>query len=88
MVAFIQTKSWELYYKKTFQLNKKRLCVFQLKFEQNYSEKKRARKMHVLCVMLVKTRGVRYFSVETWILFAHPINISGSAPVLNSIQVF
>jgi len=44
--------------------------------------------MHVLCVMLVKTRGVRYFSVETWILFAHPINISGSAPVLNPIQVF
>jgi len=23
--------------------------------------------MHVLCIMLVKTRGVRYFNVETWI---------------------
>ena len=26
--------------------------------------------MHVLCIMLVKTRGVKYFNVETWILFA------------------
>jgi len=33
-------------------------------------QKKRTRKMHVLCIMLVKTRGVKYFNVETWILFA------------------
>jgi len=33
-------------------------------------QKKRARKTHVLCIMLVKTSGVIYFSVETWMLFA------------------
>ena len=38
-------------------------------------------KVHVLCIMLVKTRGVRYFNVETWMLFAPtPIKISGCAP--------
>jgi len=34
--------------------------------------KKRARRMHVLCIMLVKTRDVKYFNVETWMLFAPP----------------
>jgi len=28
--------------------------------------------MHVLCIMLVKTRGVRYFNVDTWMWFASP----------------
>jgi len=37
-------------------------------------QKKRARKMHVLCIMLVKTRGVKYFNVETWMLFAPPLS--------------
>jgi len=25
--------------------------------------------MHVLWMMLVKTRGIKYFNVETWMLF-------------------
>ena len=29
-------------------------------------------KMHVLCIMLVKTRGVRYLNVETWMWFGLP----------------
>jgi len=37
------------------------------------TQQKRARKMHVLCIMLVKTRGIKYFNVETWMLFAPPL---------------
>jgi len=43
-------------------------------------QRKRTRKMHVLGIMLVKTRGIKYLNVETWILFAPPIKISGYAP--------
>jgi len=35
-------------------------------------QRKRTRKMHVLGIMLVKTRGIKYLNVETWILFAPP----------------
>ena len=33
-------------------------------------QRKCARKMHVLWIMLVNTRGIKYFNVETWMLFA------------------
>jgi len=31
--------------------------------------KKSTRKMHVLWIMLAKTMGIKYFNVETWMLF-------------------
>jgi len=34
-------------------------------------QKKWDRKMHVLWIILLKTRGIKYFNVETWMLFAH-----------------
>jgi len=36
--------------------------------------------MHVLWIMLAKTMSIKYFNVETWMLFAPPIEISGYAP--------
>jgi len=39
--------------------------------------------MHVLWIMLVKTRGIKYFNVETWMLFS-PIKISDYQPALTS----
>jgi len=36
--------------------------------------------MHVLRIMLAKTMSIKYFDVETWMLFAPPIKISGYAP--------
>ena len=50
----------------------------------NIVTEKNARKMHVLWIMLVKTRGIKYFNVETWMLFAPPIKISGYAPGANT----
>jgi len=41
-------------------------------------QKKSARKMHVLWITILKTRGIN-FNVETWILFALRIKISGYA---------
>jgi len=32
--------------------------------------KKSTRKMHILWIMLAKTMGIKYFNVETWMLFA------------------
>jgi len=52
------------------------------------TQQKRARKTHVLCIMLVKTRGIKYFIVETWMLFAPPIKISGCAPGCGPYQMF
>jgi len=31
---------------------------------------KKCQKMHVLCIMLAKTSGIRYFNVETCMFFA------------------
>jgi len=36
--------------------------------------------MHVLWIMLAKAMGIKYFNVETWMLFAPHIKISGHAP--------
>jgi len=41
--------------------------------------------MHVSWTLLAKTRGIKYFNVETWMLFAPPIKISGYAPDLSEI---
>jgi len=35
--------------------------------------------MNVLWIMLVKTRGIKNFNVETWMLFVSPIKISSCA---------
>jgi len=53
---------------KTSQLNEIRLSICRLKSDLNYSEKKRHKNAYFMDDAL-KTRGIKYFNVETW-LFA------------------
>jgi len=41
--------------------------------------------MHVLWIMPAKTRGIKYFDVETWMFFPPLITISGYAPGYDSV---
>jgi len=57
-----------LYHQTSFQ---NRLSICRLKSEQNYSEKEAPEKGHSMDDAL-KTRGIIYLNVETWLLSARP----------------
>jgi len=74
MVAFIPSRNLEIYKKqtlKTCQFNESRPSVCRIKLEQNYSEKAVPEKS-TFYVDALKTRGIIYFNIETWFLFASP----------------
>jgi len=82
MVAFIQGRNLEIYSKQTFktsQCNESRHSICRLKSEQNYLEKEVPEKGKFLG-RCFKTTGIIYLNVETWLLFAPPIKLSGYAP--------
>jgi len=60
----------------TCQFDETKLSICRLISEQNYSEKRSSRKSTFFDDAL-KTRGTIYLNVETWLLFALPIKISG-----------
>jgi len=81
MVAFIQCRNLELHKIQTFQtcqFNKNGL-FFGLKSEHSCSGKERKTNARFMDGAL-KRRGVKYLNVETWLLFAPHIKISGYAP--------
>jgi len=58
---------------KTCKFNEHKISICQLNSERNYSVKKRQKNEHLMDDAL-KTRGVIYFNVETWWLFANPLS--------------
>ena len=71
LVGFSQSRNLDIL-KQTFetsQFNEYRLSIFQLKSEQNYSEKEVPEKKHFMGDAL-KTWGIIYLNVETWLLLA------------------
>jgi len=68
-VAFIQStvEAWKTLLNKTVKLvNQMQIAFVFAGLNLNIITQKRApEKMHVLCILLAKTRGIKYFNVDT-----------------------
>jgi len=57
---------------KTFHFNENRLFIFRLQSEHSYSRNERKTNARFMDEAL-KTRGIKYLTLETWLLFDPPI---------------